>query len=350
MWRKNNPNNENTRNVRVLQNAKTTKRAKSDVSNSFICDKDKIIENKKSAGNYKTELRIKVWNSHGLKEPKLNKIRNKTDKYLNKIFTSSEFVIFSETWSDRGIMKLSTGMTTIMKKNCEHVENENRVKGVPGEGYRSVQEKIWHKAMKFCQVMLTGFGLKFTRHSLGGQLIWLCVFFIFHLPMKLSTGMTTIMKKNCEHVENENRVKGVPGEGYRSVQEKIWHKAMKFCQVMPTGFGLKFTRHSLGGQLIWLCVFFIFHLPIVIGIKMVNLSVLKSSKQKPHIMKTRLPYLFAVTSIVESFAKRLLWCGWHYQKIMFPMIMGTFREEIVRSWIRDTRDWLNFVRWRLFVL
>ena len=67
--------------------------------------------------------------------------------------------------------------------------------------------------------------------------------------MKLSTWMTTIRKKNCEHVENKNRVKGVPQDGYRSMQEKIWHKDMKFCQVMTTGFGLNSTRYSLGGQM-----------------------------------------------------------------------------------------------------
>ena len=56
------------------------------------------IKNKQN----KHELRFKVWSIHGLKQSKLSKITNKSDKFLNDIFKKADFVIFTETWSENG--------------------------------------------------------------------------------------------------------------------------------------------------------------------------------------------------------------------------------------------------------
>ena len=63
----------------------------------------------------KGELSIKVWNIFGLKQSKISKIRNKTDKYLNNILDTSDIVIFTETWSEKGDSDFLTGMMTLKK-------------------------------------------------------------------------------------------------------------------------------------------------------------------------------------------------------------------------------------------
>ena len=52
-------------------------------------------QNKQTSINY--DICLKVWNIFGLKQPKINKIKNKTDKFLNDIFETSDFVVFTET-------------------------------------------------------------------------------------------------------------------------------------------------------------------------------------------------------------------------------------------------------------
>ena len=57
-------------------------------------------QNKQTSTN--DDICLKVWNIFGLKQPKINKIKNKTDKFLNDIFETSDFVVFTETWSEKG--------------------------------------------------------------------------------------------------------------------------------------------------------------------------------------------------------------------------------------------------------
>ena len=49
-----------------------------------------------------TELHFKVWNIFGLWQSKLNKITNKTDGFLNNVFETTDFVVLTETWGERG--------------------------------------------------------------------------------------------------------------------------------------------------------------------------------------------------------------------------------------------------------
>ena len=50
----------------------------------------------------KNEITFKIWNIHGLKVSTINAIKNKSDSFLNNVFNDSDFVIFTETWSDKG--------------------------------------------------------------------------------------------------------------------------------------------------------------------------------------------------------------------------------------------------------
>ena len=47
------------------------------------------------------EIWLKVRNIFGPKQSKIRKIKNKTDKFLNDIFETSNFVVFTEMWSYR---------------------------------------------------------------------------------------------------------------------------------------------------------------------------------------------------------------------------------------------------------
>ena len=48
------------------------------------------------------EICLKVWNIFGLKQSKINKIKNKSDKFFDDIFETSDFVVFLEMWYERG--------------------------------------------------------------------------------------------------------------------------------------------------------------------------------------------------------------------------------------------------------
>ena len=61
------------------------------------------------------EICLKVWNIFGLKQSKISKIKNKTDKFLNDIFETSDFVVFTDTWSERGDLIYLIG-TKILRK------------------------------------------------------------------------------------------------------------------------------------------------------------------------------------------------------------------------------------------
>ena len=62
-----------------------------------------------------TELRFKVWNIFGLKQSKLNRIMNKTDRFLNNVFETADFVVLTETWSERGDLNSLIGTVSSMK-------------------------------------------------------------------------------------------------------------------------------------------------------------------------------------------------------------------------------------------
>ena len=78
----------------------------------------------------KHELRFKVWNIHGLKQSKLSKIINKSDEFLNDIFRKSDFVIFTETWSENGDGELFTwdddNFEEIIRKNGQRTLRRGR--------------------------------------------------------------------------------------------------------------------------------------------------------------------------------------------------------------------------------
>ena len=87
------------------------------------------IKNKQN----KHELRFKVWNIHGLKQSKLSKIINKSDKFFNDIFKKSDFVIFTETWSENGDGELFTwdddNFEEIIRKNGQRTSRRGRSSG-----------------------------------------------------------------------------------------------------------------------------------------------------------------------------------------------------------------------------
>ena len=76
------------------------------------------------------ELRLKVWNIHGLKQSKLSKIINKSDKFLNDIFRKSDFVIFTKTWSENCDGELFTWhddkFEEIIRKNGQRTSRRGR--------------------------------------------------------------------------------------------------------------------------------------------------------------------------------------------------------------------------------
>ena len=137
----------------------------------------------------KHELRFKVWNIHGLKQFKLIKIINKSDKFLNDIFKKSDFVIFTETWSENGDGELFTwdddNFEEIIRKNGQRTSRRGRSSG----GILSSQEKIWRKVMIYFQQTLTESGVGSTKFSSGGNRILLFVFCIYCLQIVIGTTM-----------------------------------------------------------------------------------------------------------------------------------------------------------------
>ena len=77
------------------------------------------VKPNKQAEQADDELCFKVWNIFGLKQSKINKIKNKTDKFLNDMFKTSDFVVFTETWGESSDSDL-TGMMSLKKKIREY--------------------------------------------------------------------------------------------------------------------------------------------------------------------------------------------------------------------------------------
>ena len=117
------------------------------------------IKNKQN----KQELRFKVWNIHGLKQSKLSKIINKSDKFLNDIFRKPDFVIFMETWSENGDGELFTwdndNFEEIIRKNGQRTSRRGRSSGGISfstrknlaQGYDILSEdsyRIWYRFHK----------------------------------------------------------------------------------------------------------------------------------------------------------------------------------------------------------
>ena len=50
----------------------------------------------------KNETTFKIWNILGLKSSTINTIKTKSDSFFTNAFNDSDFVIFTETWSDKG--------------------------------------------------------------------------------------------------------------------------------------------------------------------------------------------------------------------------------------------------------
>ena len=67
----------------------------------------------------KNEITFKIWNIHGLKSSNINAIKNKSDSFLNNIFNDSDFVTFTEAWSDKGDGDLFLWDDDFEEKFCE---------------------------------------------------------------------------------------------------------------------------------------------------------------------------------------------------------------------------------------
>ena len=130
----------------------------------------------------KNEITFKIWNIHGLKSSTINAIKNKSDSFLNNIFNDSDFVIFTETWSDKGNGDLFLWDHDFEEKFRE-LGLRNSRRGRSSGGYPFVQGKYLTMDTKFYQAVPTELGVDLTDHFLGGIRILLYAFCIFHLPI-----------------------------------------------------------------------------------------------------------------------------------------------------------------------
>ena len=142
----------------------------------------------------KNEITFKIWNIHGLKSSTINAIKNKSDSFLNNIFNDSDFVIFTETWSDKGDGDLFLWDDDFEEKFRElGLRNSRRGRsswGGGGGGYPFVQGKYLIVDTKFYQAVPSELGVDLTDHFLGGIRILLYAFCIFHLP--IVTGLRAV--------------------------------------------------------------------------------------------------------------------------------------------------------------
>ena len=72
-----------------IGNEKTKTKAQKNISKEIR--KNQVKANKQ----IDDEICFKVWNIFGLKQSKISKIKNKADKFLNDIFETSDFVVYT---------------------------------------------------------------------------------------------------------------------------------------------------------------------------------------------------------------------------------------------------------------
>ena len=147
-----------------IQNKNTnTNKNKKELSKNVSKMKEKSIDLAERRGN-ETELCIKIMNIHGLKENKLSMMRNETNSFFNKIFRSSDFVVFIETWTDKANNDLLNWDHTheeIIRKCGQRTSR----KGCSSGGISFSAKKNSGKTTKYCQPIHTGYGLNLTRNS-----------------------------------------------------------------------------------------------------------------------------------------------------------------------------------------
>ena len=109
---------------------------------------------------------ITLGNVHGLKSSTINAVKNKSDSFLNNVFNDSDFVIFTETWSDKG-----DGDLFLLDDDSEEKFHElglrNSRRGRSSGGDILLRKENITVDTKFYQAVPTGLGVNLTDHFLG---------------------------------------------------------------------------------------------------------------------------------------------------------------------------------------
>ena len=132
---------------------------------------------------------LSSWVNFPFKQSKLNKIINKSDKVLNDIFKKSDFVIFTETWSENGDGELFTWDNDNFEEIIRKIGQRTSRRGRSSGGISFSAKKICRKAMIYFQQTLAESGVGSTKFSSGGNRISLFVFCIYRLQIVIGTAM-----------------------------------------------------------------------------------------------------------------------------------------------------------------
>ena len=165
-----------------------TKRPKNSAINKAIEQKSKKQKNKANKGinqvkpNKQAELAddelcFTVWNIFVLKQSKINKIKNKTNKFLNDMFKTSDFVVSTETWEEPSDSDLFDLDDEFEEKN-KRIWKKKFKKGIDcQEVYHFAQEKKLERDYEILSSDFYRIWLKINKSLYNGNII-ICFLYI----------------------------------------------------------------------------------------------------------------------------------------------------------------------------